>query len=245
MRFLELFHRSHGVRKETSPPPAESDLKAIWDRAARDNAQDWIFTGATPAVFEKSGQDDAERLRPYLTAQAHVLNIGCGIGRVEKYLAPLAAHLTGVDISGEMIRLARKRLAGLPNVSLHELGHREFLSSFSAETFDLVFSFLVLQHMEREDAFGYLQDAHRVLKQGGTIYLQFPNFLSPEYTAGFLEGARQHPRSPGRVRPYTQPEADHLLQLAGFTVTGSFLQAGQRGDAEIYVIGKKLDAPNP
>ncbi len=133
----------------------------------------------------------------YLRGGDAVLNIGCGVGRVEKYLAPRVREMWSIDISGEMIRRAEKRLAGLPNVHLREVGNREFLSSFGAGTMDVVFSFLVLQHIEREDAFLYLRDAHRVLKPGGRLFTQFPNLLSPGYTRAYVENAEAFPRSAG------------------------------------------------
>ena len=221
-----------------APLPGE-DYKSVWNRAAEKNAVDAIFTGADAAVFESSGEGDAARLRPLAGPGARVLNIGCGIGRVDRYLAPFVGELWGVDISGEMIARARARLAGFPNVRLRELGLGEFLSAFESGTFDLVFSFLVLQHMEREDAFRYLEDAARILRPGGALSVQFPNLLSPEYTAAFVEGARVGTRSSGRVRAYTEAEVGHLLALAGFRVESMTVSAGARGNAEIYATARR------
>ena len=57
-----------------------------------------------------------------LRAEDRVLDIGCGIGRIEKYLAPRVGEMCAVDVSGRMIARARERLAGLPNVRLREVG---------------------------------------------------------------------------------------------------------------------------
>ena len=138
-----------------------------------------------------------------------------------------------------MIARARERLAGLPNVYLREIGNSEFLIGYEAERFDLVFSFLVLQHLEREDAFRYLRDAYRILKPGGVLFLQFPNLLSPEYTRAFLEGVDVAARSPGRVRFYTEVEVRHLLAVLGFQVAELWLASGERGDTEIYAAARK------
>ncbi len=177
-----------------------NDYKSTWNGQAVRNAHDAILTGATDESFERLGRQDADLVAKYLRGGDAVLNIGCGVGRVEKYLAPRVREMWSIDVSGEMIRRAEKRLAGLSNVRLREVGNREFLSSFGAETMDVVFSFLVLQHIEREDAFLYLRDAHRVLKPGGRLFTQFPNLLSPEYTRAYVENAEAFPRSPGRVR---------------------------------------------
>ena len=47
-----------------------------------------------------------------------ILEIGCGIGRFQQALAGRAAALTGIDIAPGMIAEARRRCAGLPNVTL-------------------------------------------------------------------------------------------------------------------------------
>jgi len=41
------------------------------------------------------------------------------------------------------------------------------------------------------------------------------------------------------VRFYTEPEARHLVGLAGFTVEEVRLSSGERGDTEIYVAARK------
>ena len=216
----------------------QNDYKATWNGEAHRDAHDAILTGSTPESFERTGRTDADMVAKYLRGDDVVLNIGCGVGRVEKYLAPRVRELWAIDVSGEMIRRAEKRLAGLGNVRLREVGNREFLSSFAGESVDLVFSFLVLQHLEREDAYRYLRDAHRVLKPGGRLVTQFPNLLSPEYTRAFVEGAEAYPRSPGRVRAYTEPEVRHLLAAAGFTVTDLWY-GGHNKSVEIYVAAEK------
>jgi len=218
-------------------PPA--DYKEVWNRAADADAVDAIFTGASPEIFETSGRDDADRLRPLVHPESRVLNIGCGIGRVERYLAPHVGALWGVDISGKMIARARLRLAEFPNVRLRELAAGEFLSAFETGSFDLVFSFLVLQHLEKEDAYRYLEDACRVLEPGGRLPVQFPNLLSPEYTRDFVEGSRHWPRSAGRVRPYTEAEVRHLLTVLRFRLDALSFSAGSEGNAEIYVTATK------
>jgi SAM-dependent methyltransferase len=227
LRARNLWHRLAG-------PPPGADYKSVWNRAAAKNAVDAIFTGATAETFEHSGRDDAGRLLPLVGPESRVLNIGCGIGRVERYLAPHVGELWGVDISGEMIARARARLAESPNVQLRELAAREFLSFFDSSSFDLVFSFLVLQHLEKEDAYLYLEDAWRILKPGGRLSVQFPNLLSPEYSVPFTEDARLWPRNTGRVRPYTESEVRHLLSSAGFVIANLSVEAGREGNAEIY-----------
>ena len=215
------------------------DYKSAWNRWAVADAHDAILTGASPEEFERTGQSDAALLGRYLRGGEVVLNIGCGVGRIDKYLGPRVRELHAIDVSGDMIQRARVRLAGLPNVHLREVGNKEFLSAFEAGRFDLVFSFLVLQHLEKEDAFLYLRDAARVLKPDGWLVTQFPNFLFPAYTRGFVDSAGAQPRGPDRVRAYTEPEVRHLLATAGFTVADLWYGGHQDQPAEIYVTARR------
>ena len=219
--------------------PGPMDYKFVWNQAASADAHDAILTGSTAESFESSGQSDAAMVGRYLRGEDVVLNIGCGVGRVERYLAPMVRELWAVDVSGEMLRLARKRLEGRPNVHLREVGNRDFLSSFEAERFGLVFSFLVLQHLEKEDAFLYLRDAWRVLKPGGALVTQFPNYLSPAYTRAFVEGAAVEHRSPGRVRASTEAEVRHTLAILDFEIADLWYGGHGEATAEIYVAARK------
>ena len=225
-----------------APPlelPRKADYKGAWNEAARVNAADSVLTGASPDTFEATGRSDAALVARHLPREAAVLDIGCGIGRVERYLAPLVRELWAIDVSGEMLRRAAARLAGIPNVHLREVGNGEFLSFFESGRFDLVFSLLVLQHLEREDAFLYLRDAHRVLTAGGVLVTQFPNFLSPVYSRAFVEGAGVADRSPGRVRAFTEAEVRQVVTLAGFEVLETALGGHSEPTAEIYVVARK------
>jgi len=220
-------------------PPKGPDYKNAWNEAARANAEDAILTGAEGEAFERAGRGDAEMVSRFLPADAAVLDIGCGIGRVERYLAPRARELWAVDVSDEMIRRAGERLAGFANVHLKEVGNREYLAAFPDGRFDLVFSFLVLQHLEKEDAFLYIRDAFRVLREDGVFLTQFPNLLASAYSRAFVEGAAVVDRSPGRVRASTEPEVRHTLGLAGFEIADLWYGGQGETDNEIYVAARK------
>jgi ubiquinone/menaquinone biosynthesis C-methylase UbiE len=228
---------------ESSPPPAPrlpNDYKAAWNEAALGSAgaRDAVLTGSTAETFESTAKSDAERIRRHLRGGDFVLNIGCGLGRVDLYLAPHVRELWAIDVSGEMIARAKERLRAWENVRFLEVGNRDFLSAIADGSMDLVFSYLVLQHLEKEDAVTYMRDAARVLRPGGVFVTQFPNYLSPEYERVLLQESRVAERSPGRVRPYTEAEVRRTLEVLGFEIVELSIEGGRENTAEIYVTAR-------
>ena len=155
-----------------------ADMKRDWDERARENAAFYIATSAAAGetAFVASGKSDTalffDGLGHLLTERTRVVDIGCGIGRMDEHIAPRVAELTGVDVSGEMVARARQRLAHLPNVQFVEGDGRSLpLADASA---DLVFSYIVLQHVPRSVAAGYFAEAFRVLVSGGHFVFQMP-----------------------------------------------------------------------
>jgi SAM-dependent methyltransferase len=201
--------------------PGDEAYRGQWNAAARADALSAILAppgGRTTADhFEAMGRLDADWLREFVSAGSVVLDVGCGIGRIETYLAPHCARMCGVDVSDEMVRAARRRTAGIANVEFYRTSATD-LSVFPDGTFDFVFSYLVLQHLEYEDAFRALREIARVLKPTGLAVLQFPSLAAPTYACEFVRRAETGARHAVRVRVYTPDLATRLLALAGLKV---------------------------
>lgn len=99
-----------------------------------------------------------------------VLEIGCGIGRVGRELAPHCRTWTGCDISRNMLGYARERLQGIGNVRFVLLG-RGNLSELESQSFDVVFATNMLGHLDEIDRWCYVQEAFRVLRPGGRLFI--------------------------------------------------------------------------
>jgi len=99
------------------------------------------------------------------------LDFGCGVGRLTQALAGHFDRVTGVDISTEMIAHARRhnrhgdRVAYVHNPAAD-------LACFADGTFDLVLSFITLQHVAPAFAWRYLAEFLRVCAPGGAVYFQ-------------------------------------------------------------------------
>ncbi|MCZ2147179.1 MAG: class I SAM-dependent methyltransferase [Bryobacterales bacterium] len=100
------------------------------------------------------------------------LEIGCGPARLMRPLSRHFGEIHGVDVSDEMVRLARERLRDIPHAHVH-LSAGADLRHFADESFDLVYSYAVFQHIPDKDVvLGYLGEARRVLKTGGLLWFQ-------------------------------------------------------------------------
>ena len=95
-----------------------------------------------------------------------VLDIGSGIGRMNEFFARDFQKVEGIDISPTMVEIAKRRLSGLPNVSFTATTGETI--PFQPATFDLVFSYLVFQHIDNIPAIErYFREIYRTLKPGG------------------------------------------------------------------------------
>jgi len=132
-----------------------------------------------------------------------VLEVGAGIGTDARRIIGAGAFYTGVNIDrGSAEATSRAlRVFALPGVSLQ----RDARSlDFSAETFDAVYSFGVLQHIpEVERA---VAEITRVLVPGGELLVMLCNRSS------INSNGREHPYS----RVYSAREAEELL--SGFEI---------------------------
>ncbi|MEY4721497.1 MAG: hypothetical protein RIQ46_1222 [Pseudomonadota bacterium] len=96
-----------------------------------------------------------------------LLDVGTGTGRMAELFAARAAHVTGLDNSPEMLRIARARLQHLPADS-HDLVQGDFTAlPFADASFDTVLFHQVLHYAQEPET--VLAEAARVTRAGGRI----------------------------------------------------------------------------
>lgn len=160
----------------------QTNYKDCWnDRAKSQEAAIAAVDGSTgETIVQHTGRWAAQQVKTALDIQAvdHVLELGCGVGRIGRELAASCGHWTGVDISENMIRHARERLSDHSNVNFHQLT-RTSLDMLQDNSFDKAYSIAVFCHMDKEDLYLYLQELNRVVKPGGMIFVETWNLSSP------------------------------------------------------------------
>lgn len=96
----------------------------------------------------------------------NALEIGCGSGAFTRLLASRARSVVALDLSPEMIRLAKQHSASYRNIE-YQLGDVMQLS-LPAAKFDCVVSIATLHHLPLEQALLKMKDA---LKPNGTLII--------------------------------------------------------------------------
>jgi SAM-dependent methyltransferase len=153
-----------------------ADVERFWDERARENALFFVdntidYRDPDVEAFWAGGAKALDRILDALGASVGrhetVVDIGCGVGRMTRALAARARHVIGIDVSSEMLALAREHNAGLPNVEwLH--GDGTSLAPIGEASVDGCFSHVVFQHIPDPDiTLGYVREMGRVLRPGG------------------------------------------------------------------------------
>ncbi len=106
-----------------------------------------------------------EVAKDWTDTSGDILDFGCGAGRVSTALAPVARSVTGVDISGTMIDLARARVPDARFVQVHGGP-----LPFEGTSFDLVLAVDSFPFLVQTDAIeAQLAEIARVLRPGGRL----------------------------------------------------------------------------
>lgn len=158
---------------------AEREISHGRKLAARNPALQWGWD--TPA-----GRIRAERRAALIAGGAglakgvHVLEIGCGTGIFTEKFINYGATLVAVEISADLLEIARQR--NLPPERVTFVG-KSFEEAGGKRAFDAVIASSVLHHLDLETA---LPRIYELLKPGGRLCFAEPNMLNPQV---FLERA--------------------------------------------------------
>lgn len=139
------------------PPKVKNPATAKWDAAQY---------AANSAVQQAWARELIPKLG--LLGTEHILDVGCGDGKVTAEIARAVAggRVAGIDASAEMISFARQAYpqSHFPNLEFHVMDARDIKF---ARTFDLVFSNAALHWVDDHEKF--LAGAAGVLKSGGRL----------------------------------------------------------------------------
>ncbi|MFN5778945.1 MAG: ArsR/SmtB family transcription factor [Novosphingobium sp.] len=160
-----------------------------------------------------------------------LLDIGTGTGRMAELFAPRAAHVTGLDNSPDMLRIARARLQHLP-ADVFDLVQGDFAKlPFAAQSFDTVLFHQVLHYAQAPEL--VLAEAARVTRPDGTLAIV--DFAAHDREE--LRSLHAHARL-----GFTDEQMLSLLSDAGFTPAPPVALPGQPLTVKIWT-ARRIVAP--
>lgn len=193
-------------------------MKKDWDRRAKENARHYVETAKenwTDEEFFQSGETTvAEEVDTDMTNICQgkdprsmlVLEIGCGAGRVTRALAKRFGEVHGVDVSGEMVKLARAALAPYPSAFVYQNNGKD-LSVIPGRQFDFAFSCIVFQHIpSREIITNYVREVGRLLHPGALFKFQVQGDVS----------MKTRPDDTWLGVPFSEEQAAQMADRCGF-----------------------------
>jgi ubiquinone/menaquinone biosynthesis C-methylase UbiE len=119
-----------------------------------------------------------------------------------------------------MLAVAGQRLQEISNVRLVRLPHVG-LDQLEDNSFDLVYSTNMLDHIDGWDRWRYVQEAFRVLRPNGRIFIDNTDLEQDEGWSAFARGAESWQES---ERPPYQPTLATASELTTYASRAGFVQ---------------------
>ncbi len=137
----------------------------FWDRIADSYAK-------RPVADEGAYQRKLQKTREYFRPDMQVLEFGCGTGSTAIVHAPYVGHIRAIDISSNMIEIARGKAAAqhITNVSFETAAIDEL--NVPDDTLDAVLGLSILHLLPNWQQ--VIAKVHRMLKPGGVFVTSTP-----------------------------------------------------------------------
>ena len=173
---------------------------------------------------------------PQATGGESFLDVGCNWGRWSVAADQRGYRAIGIDPGIAGIQAAYRVAAALGRGPAFVVGDGRSLP-FPDGTFDVVFSYSVLQHFSKPDAKLSIREAARVAKPGGKVLIQLANLLGARQLYNQARDTIRGEQNPFRVRRWTPGEMlstfNELVGPARLSADGFFSLNAQVSDADL------------
>jgi len=194
-------------------------MRHDWDQRARENARYYIVDSNSAwsedefyALGQMTLKDDilndmyniCQGKEP---SDMRVLEIGCGAGRVTRALAGLFGKVDAVDVSPEMVALARRACVDFPNATIWNNSGVDLGVIPGSGLFDFAFSICCFHHVPSQAVIeNYVREVGRLLRPGSLFKFE----VQGDPNAGST------PNDTWLGVPFTDQEAVDMAERCGF-----------------------------
>jgi ubiquinone/menaquinone biosynthesis C-methylase UbiE len=197
--------------------------QTVWDKLAKENPTHAVISAADEAAAAEKSKPQIADIKQHVSSDSVLLDLGCGYGRVAKYLLPQQSlsHYVGVDSAYEMLQLFKEHYEHseveqrtpltLVNADIHTL-------PLINQSVDVVVVSAVFLHNHKSVVKQSVEELKRVMKPGATllVYSSFPR----KWTLMGLQGVLYQgllnllgkPMTNGPVRYYSKRELKNLFK---------------------------------
>ncbi len=105
---------------------------------------------------------------------SRALDIGCGTGSLAIACARRGAQVTGIDISPQMLDIARRKVAKAQlegSIALLQMSAIELDERFEPQSFDTIMSSLTFSELSDDEQRFVLRQCHRLLRNDGRLII--------------------------------------------------------------------------
>ncbi len=165
---------------EAQEPPRRRATDVDWLEEFHDKETDLAYVRfqrqfrGDEKILRKRQREYLERIARHLKANAperpRLLDVACGDGIFLELLEAENWNACGVDLNTTMARLGQQR--GL-NVEHDDAMH--YLANAPRDQWDVITAFQFVEHLEPNDIFHLLRNAHRALAPGGLLIIETLN----------------------------------------------------------------------
>ncbi len=239
--------------------PFPRTMRQVWDFAAGDADYAAHMVNGSPdeATLQRTGAKMAERLIAALAIEPDhcVLDLGPGVARVGREMAPQVRRWVGADVSRKMLDRAAERMHHLPNATFAHISGDGSLP-FPDAVFDRAYAHLVFFHIDKQEMWKSIREIARCMKPGGILYGDTWNLQNEDGWQRWLAEV-EHYR--GRRRPVhhnrwsTEAELRTFAERAGLVTLAclrdscwlQLIAARPFADGSIPILGDLSILPPP
>jgi len=160
-------------------------------------------------------------IEKYLKPNSNVIDLGCGVGTLDFYIASRNCSVVGIDVSKNAIKKAKESAQVLGLQKKMEFVAEEAETYKSIKKYDLILMTEIIEHVVDDNKL--LIRFHRLLNNGGILILSTRSSNAPLFKLGL---SKFHDVRVGHLRRYSAANLGKIFKTAKYKIIESLATEG-------------------